>query len=167
MKTIQDFIKLGMDREVPSVWPTPERGIILNLGPGNGNKKVPDSVAVGRPEWEAPARIPYGDGSVAEIHAYHFFEHLTGADAIRVLRDCQRVMMIGGVLNIVTPYYTSQMQYQDLDHKSFWNERTWNTLLSNQYWDDNETRWKLEVHMCFMFALVERNLALFTQLVKR
>jgi hypothetical protein len=85
---------------------------------------------------------------------------------VEMLREFERVLRPGGTANIVTPYYSSQMQAQDLDHESVWCERTWATLFENQYYADYRRGWKLKVQACFIIGIVERNLALFTQLVK-
>ena len=64
--------------------------------------------------------LPFGDGTVAEIYTEHFFEHLDYAsvgdstawsldlpndpsEALSFLRECQRVLIPGGVLDIVVP----------------------------------------------------------------
>ena len=67
--------------------------------------------------------IPYPDGSVAVIHAYHFLEHLE--KPVAMLAECQRVLRPGGVMNIVVPYYTSQMMAHDLTHRHAFCEDTW------------------------------------------
>ena len=74
------------------------------------------TIGLDLPEWNADTDpIPYPDGSIAVIHAYHFLEHLK--DPVKMLADCQRVLRPGGLMNIVVPYYTSQMMAHDLTHK--------------------------------------------------
>jgi SAM-dependent methyltransferase len=167
VKDIQTFFKYGLDRQIPQLL-DPE-GTQLNLGPGD-YKIIPHAIGVGRGkladvDWWAPERLPFAPGSIAQIHAYQFFEHLEYETVIKVLRDCERVLAIGGVLNIVTPYAGSQHDTQALDHKTHWTEETWDWLLNNTYYSDHGI-WLFEVHCCFIMGIVYRNLDLFTQLRK-
>lgn len=66
---------------------------------------------------------------------------------------------------ITTPYPGTGIFRHALDHKTMWTEETWQWLFSNPYYNGSR-RWKLQVHVCFIFGLVERNVCLFTQLVK-
>lgn len=137
-------------------------GISVDLGAGN--TPMCETV-LDYPSWIAPAPMPFKAGSIATIWAHHFFEHLSGADAMLTLREIQRVLKVGGLANIVVPYYSSQMQAQDLDHKSVWCEETWRNLFKNPYYTKGrEEEWKFHLHACFILGLNERNLALFTQL---
>lgn len=224
MRDIQQFVKYGLDRDIPELlWPPTEvindetgeealDGLSLNLGPGNtkvittpfGEMSYPmgpgsqhwfdemamDGVVISIPDklldmerlpayepngeslwraedWRAEDGMPFKDETVAEIHAYQFFEHLDGETAVGLLRECERVLVPRGVLNIVTPYANSQHQFQALDHKSFWTEETWHWLFGEHNYDDHQSQpWKLKVHACFILGVVYRNLDLFTQLVK-
>jgi SAM-dependent methyltransferase len=132
LMTIPDFFRVGMDRILPELQAGPDTGIILNLGCGNarGNKAIPNAIGLQLPEWNAETdRIPFDDETVGTIHAYHFLEHVRRP--IFVLSECQRILKVGGVMNIVVPYYNSSLQAQDLDHKSAWCETTWQTLFAN------------------------------------
>jgi Methyltransferase domain len=167
VKDIQTFVRYGMDREIPQLLDPP--GKQLNLGPGD-RKVIPKTVGLGQGrradfDWTAPDDIPFRNGSVAQIHAYQFFEHLCYEDAIKTLRECERVLRMDGVLNMVTPYAGSQHDTQALDHKTRWTEETWHWLLDNPYYKPDGD-WMLEVHCCFIFGVVYRNLDLFTQLRK-
>lgn len=167
---------MGMDRELPPLAKPPplqDGGAVylhpsLELGGGNDSKHIPTTYKLGRPRWDAAKdhRMPLKAETVGTIHAYHFFEHLTGDTAMRVLMECQRVLIPGGVLNIVVPYYNSSLQHQSLDHRSTWNEGTWQVLFEDAYFEDLKIGWRFRVHLCFIMGIVERNLALFTQLVK-
>jgi SAM-dependent methyltransferase len=157
----------------------------LNLGPGD--KKVIDyklrgdwgtqihkgTVGVGPKtnnltdvEWIYPQDLPFEDESVGAVHAHQFLEHFDGDDAIGILREIERVLVPGGVAFITVPYQGSSHWGQALDHKSTWNEETWNWLFNNEYYDHQGEPWKLKVHACFIMGIVIRNLDLFTQLVK-
>ncbi len=158
----QEFFKLGMNREMNEILDFP-KGKILNIGAGN--KIIQDTVSLDFPEWDADKQqIPFEDNSIAGIHCYHFLEHVKYP--VKVLQEFQRVLTIGGIINIVVPYYASQMQYQDLDHKNSFCEETWKTLFSNNYYDKNKIIWRFSININFICAIKERNLALFTQLIK-
>jgi SAM-dependent methyltransferase len=161
---INEFFKLGMKRDIPELI---EPGKYqLNLG--CGANKLPNCENIDWPDWDAvTSNIPYPSESMDTIWAFHFFEHLTGEDAIRILKECERVLVVGGTLNIVVPHRLGMIAYQDLDHKSFWTEETIRTLVNNPYYEKNrEVAWQLQVHMGVIIGIVERNLALMTQLVK-
>ena len=161
---IQTFFDLGMKRVIPDLLDM-TNGVQLNLGGGNNPIKGTHNLCL--PDWDANIeQIPYNEESVAGIHCYHFLEHLE--DPIRMLHEMQRVMKIGAIANIVVPYYSSLIAAQDLSHKKFFCEETWKTLFNNPHtapyvrWE-----WQLAVHANFIMGIVERNICLFTQLVKR
>lgn len=167
--SIQKLFKWGMDRDIPELLPLNGDGdepfVGFDLG-ASGSKTMFGCTALGLPNWCFPNHdIPAGKGTVDVIHAYHFLEHLNGAEAIALLRNCEHVLKIGGIINICVPYYSSGLQAQDLTHKSVWCETTFQTLFNNSYYDPAGS-WKLRVHAQFIMGIVERNLALFVQLVK-
>lgn len=57
------------------------------------------------------------DNSVDEIWCSHFFEHLTGAERIRFMEECYRIMKDGAKMTIICPYYTSMRAIQDPTHQ--------------------------------------------------
>lgn len=171
---IQEFFKFGMDRDIPPLRQGPKGMPTLEFGPGSEKKGIVTDYKLDLPEWDAGVdEIPlpgnlndkWGQIMWGEMHAYHFMEHLDGESAIFFLRNVQQSLHPLGVLNLVIPYYNSSMQHQALDHKSTWNEGTWPWLFGDQYNDEHTKEWRLKVHCCFIMGIVERNLALFTQLV--
>ena len=159
---IHNLFKLGMDREIPLLLPMPA-GMHLNVG--CGEKKIPNTIGLDLPERDADSDdIPWGDSMVTGIHAYHFLEHVK--DPVKMLLEFQRVLLPGGVVNIVVPYYTSQMAAQDLDHKSVWTEETWRVLFDNPYYNKNKVEWQFTVGVNIIIGVVERNMCLMTQLIK-
>lgn len=168
----QEWFKVGMKRDIPAFIEPGAKQLTV------GGHEVTDD-RLYRPHWDAmtcdflrdlmwPGRTisPIISGETIDtIWSNHFLEHLTGERAVFMLREFERVLKVGGTANIVTPYYNSQMQAHDPDHKSAWNEGSWNTLFRQTYYGDHG-QWSLRVHACFIVGVVERNLALFTQLVK-
>lgn len=164
---IQELFELSMKRSIPELVETSSPdGLVLNLGAGFSPIVGADNLD--RPNWIAERDLlcVYEDESVDLIHAYHFFEHLEGESVIALLRDCQRVLVKGGTLNIVVPYYRSSMQGQDLTHKSKFNETTWATLFANNYYNPSSHNWALKAEFNIIIGIVERNLCLMTQLIK-
>jgi len=159
---IQEFFRLGMDRELPTLLDFPE-GVVLNVGAGN--KHIPGAVSLDLPDWDANVQpLPYVSDSVAGIHAYNFLEHVERP--IDVLAEFQRVLKVDGVLNVVVPHYRCQGAYHDITHQSWWSEDTWKTLFWNRYFKTSRYEWRWRLHANFIIGLNENNLALCTQLVK-
>jgi SAM-dependent methyltransferase len=166
--TIESIFSLGMKRTIPPTLQPPLDAKVPRLEFGGGRVPLPGAMSLDFPAWDASKdSIPLEDGSVGAIFAFHFFEHLTGAEAIRLLREVERVLVPGGVLTVVIPHRLSDMAFQDLDHKSFWTEDSWKHLLSNAYYDKNrEVPWRLRHHSSIIIGIVARNLALMSQLEK-
>lgn len=162
--TIQELFLLGMKREVQQL--IEPQGTILEFGPGAS--PVPGAMGLEYPKWNGEMdAIPWPDESVDGIYAFHFFEHLPGTSVIRLLREVERVLRPGGILTAVVPYYRSQFAFQDFDHKSIWTEENWKILFGTPYYSKNrETPWRLRVHFNLIIGIVERNLALMSQLIK-
>jgi len=163
MQSIQDLFKIGMSRDIPQLL-NMNGGFQINVGVGT-YKILHNAESIDYPEWDARTdHLPYESSSVDVIHCYHFLEHM--ADPVRVLLEFQRVLKVGGYVNIVVPYYNSHLQAKCLDHKSMFNESTWDNLFNQYSYDNGSGEWRLEVHTTFIMGVEEKNLALLTQLVK-
>lgn len=165
---MQDMFLWGMSRGVDPIDLFPD-GPVLNLGAGR--KQLPFSaVNLDLPQWDARKdRIPYGDGAVAGVVAFHFLEHLDGDTVSKVLWEVQRVLKTGGSMLIAVPYYNSQVQAQNLDHKSVYCEETWKNLFEDPTYQRDVEWWgkgRLEVGFNLICGIVERNMCLLTQLVR-
>lgn len=161
---IERLFNMAMKRYIGDmIQPT---GLVLNLGAGNS--PIPDTISLDLPEWDAMKDdIPWGDGVIDGIYAFHFFEHLPGDRAIYILRECQRVLKPEGLLTIAVPHSRGEMAFQDLDHKSFYTLETWRTLFNNPYYDKNrEVPWEFAIRFNMLAAVVERNTVILTQLEK-
>jgi len=190
---IQQFFELGMKRSVNELLDFPE-GHIANLG--CGKHVLDGAINLDWPEWEAERyeiqlpreiimpehpmcqsdaltgtgglfrkqliRCP--DGFLAGIHAYHFLEHLH--DPRRMLREMQRCLKIGGVLNICVPHYWGSMAHHDLDHKHNFALDTWSNTFSAPWYDKDRNGWQFKIHFNMLMAITERNSAILCQLVK-
>lgn len=160
---IHELFELGFKRELPKVKGAP-MGIRINIGAGK--QVIPGVENLDYPEWDAEKDfLPYKDNSVSTIHAYHILEHIS--NIIPLLRECQRVLKSGGVMNIVVPYYNSQLMAEDLDHKTSFTEETWDTLFKNDYYFKDKEGWRFVTGVNLICGLKERNLCLMTQLIKR
>jgi hypothetical protein len=162
----QELFRLGMKRLVPNLLAFPGRAI--NVGSSKGDRWPNfEAEPLGRPDWVFPIdNLPYDDHSIATIHCYHFLEHLTGDDAIRFLREAERVMIPNGsVLNFCMPYYSSNLQAECLDHRSSWNENSFRNLFNNSGYD-LAGKWDLRCHFIMIAGLVERNLCVIGQLAR-
>jgi len=107
--------------------------IKLDLGCGK-NKKGADWIGVDVIDFEGvdkvfnigKAKWPYKDGSVDEVHASHFVEHLLPAERIHFVNELQRVLkfpeynnagaMVKGFCTMIVPHWASQRAYGDLTH---------------------------------------------------
>ncbi len=168
MRTIEDMFQMGMDRNIPDLISHNGKGIVrLNLGAGNKTLPI-EAINLDLPEWDANKNpIPAANASVHEVYAFHFLEHLL--NPIAMLKEIERVLMPGGVVNILVSYHKSQMAYHDLNHQSHnFCEETWRTLFSTPYYDTDckGEPWRFAIGTNIIIGVSERNLALMTQLVK-
>jgi SAM-dependent methyltransferase len=168
-KTLREFFKVGMDRDINSVYYKPEwdvgdDAVILNLGAGM-MKVLENNRVLDWPSWDAESNpIPFKANSVDVINCHHFLEHIQ--NVIPLIADMSRVLKSDGVINITVPYYKSNMAHQDLDHKHTFTETTFKNLLENDYYKKHDTG-GLKVNISIIIGVAERNLAVLIQLVKR
>jgi SAM-dependent methyltransferase len=164
-ENVLQFLRLGAFRpEIPD-WEQDIPGLTLNIGAGK--KLIEDTAVLDLPKWDADEDpIPYNDESVSNIYMIHILEHVKYP--IALLRECQRVLIPGGHLNIIVPYWRTELAHNDLDHKTFWTEDSLARVLGNPYYDkSNLSDWKMEIGLNIIAGIAERNLMLLTQLIKR
>ena len=114
--TIQWLFEMGMKREIPELIPVSTPAVNL----GAGAHTIPYTMNLDFPDWNGEEdSIPVDDASIGTVYAFHFLEHLPGESVISVLREIERVLRPGGTALIVAPHWTSQLAFQDLDHKCF------------------------------------------------
>jgi hypothetical protein len=61
--------------------------------------------------------LPYKAGSVDEVHASHFLEHLTATQRCFLMNDLYRVMKPGAKATIIVPHWASSRAYGDPTHQ--------------------------------------------------
>lgn len=169
----EDLFLTGLDRVLPNLIDDPG-GISVGLGEGGASVKSSGSSAgnhypLGLPSWCWPRDpIPFGDGSVSIVHCYHFIEHVSGEDAIKLLMEVQRVLKVDGVFQYCIPLANTELANQDLTHKSYWTESSFRNLMNNEWYDPSGClfEWKLRRHYQVIAGIVGRNLVLLGQLVR-
>jgi hypothetical protein len=173
---VWDFVDVALLRERRD-WIWHPNGPKVQLGAGR--KHLLDYDNLDYPDWDAHAPeesprwlIPRDDNSVTTIAIQFTLDHLYPWAVARTLQECQRVLQVGGVINIVVPHYSSQLAAECLFHHSRFGIDTWRNLFSERQYshqaDDNRHNkpWALAINVNFIYGVTERNLCLFTQLVK-
>lgn len=87
---------------------TAARPVSLHLGSGHLPKEdwVNVDLVLGGPvdvAWNLRRTLPFADGSVRAIFHEHLLEHLDLSSALRLARECHRVLEPGGILRIGVP----------------------------------------------------------------
>lgn len=117
----------------PTKYNAPKAPIRIDIGCGKNKREgfigvdvldfegVDIAMDAGKEKW------PWKDGSVDEIHASHFVEHLEPEERIHFINEVHRVLkmpeynsagvIISGFATIITPHWASQRAYGDLTHK--------------------------------------------------
>lgn len=54
--------------------------------------------------------LPFRSASVDYIYSSHFIEHLDGAELLRHLQECRRLLVPGGVLRLCVPDFAASMR---------------------------------------------------------
>lgn len=163
--TISNLFKIGMARDINEPLTSKDVNTLeVNLGAGT-YKVLIGSESLDYPECDFEKDVlPYEDESIDVLHCYHVLEHLKNPK--HLLKECERVLKVGGYMNIVVPYYSSSLQASCLDHHSFFNERTWNNTFNSYSYDNGTDDWKFNVHLNIIIGIEENNLCLMAQLVK-
>ncbi|PNX53275.1 MAG: hypothetical protein BV458_05340 [Thermoplasmata archaeon M9B2D] len=103
--------------------------MILDLG--CGEKKVEGSIGVDNVALPGVDVVhdlsifpyPFKDESADVIYLNNIIEHLP--DTIKVMEEMYRILKPGGLLHIETVYWNHKDSISDPQHKSFFNETTW------------------------------------------
>ncbi len=123
------------------VQPVPPSGDGLRLDLGCGTRKKEGFLGVDAHAFDGvdvvldlrDAVWPWQDGSVHEVHARHFLEHLTGRQRIGFFNELYRVMAVGATALIITPHWSHECAYGDPTHE--WPPVTnWTYNYLNRAW---------------------------------
>lgn len=97
---------------------------LLKLDLGCGPRKQPGFHGVDIRQIEGVDTVldlrkpwPWKDGTVDEVYASHFVEHLTGEQRIHFFNELYRVMKIGAKATIITPHWSNACAYGDPTHQ--------------------------------------------------
>lgn len=77
--------------------------------------------------------LPFADGTFDHVLADNILEHFDSDDFVFVLNEIDRVLKVGGTVEIIVPHAFSQGAYQDPTHKLFIVPRScfyWNQEMS-------------------------------------
>lgn len=75
---------------------------------------------------------PWENESVEEIHCSHYVEHVP--DLLKFMDEAARILIPGGKMTVIAPYYTSMRATQDPTHVRSISEATF--LYFNKGWRD-------------------------------
>lgn len=101
----------------------PEPVVVCRLDLGCGRNKVEGFTGVDLYAPDADVKLdltkfpwPWKDGSVDEIHASHFIEHLDQKVRWRFFEECWRIMKPEAQMKIVVPNWKSERAFGDQTH---------------------------------------------------
>lgn len=66
-------------------------------------------------------RMPFPDGSIDSIISHHCLEHI-GEGFVRLMDECHRILIPGGVFRIIVPLFPSRTAVEDPDHRRWFME---------------------------------------------
>jgi hypothetical protein len=82
-------------------------------------------------------RLPFDDGTVEEVHASHFVEHLDAKERCHLFNELHRVMAVGAKMTMIVPHWGSSRAYGDPTHKWPPIGEFWFYYLSKAWRDGN------------------------------
>lgn len=83
--------------------------------------------------------------SVDEVHAFHFFEHIP--DVPLLLRELQRILKKGGLIEIVVPHFSNAYFYSDYTHKSFFGLYSFSYLVRDNIFKRRVPRYEQQIEL--------------------
>lgn len=116
----------------------------LHLGCGSNLMPGWVNVDMGIPgafDWDLLQPIPAPDGTFRFIYSEHFIEHVTLQQAIAHLRDCRRLLAIGGVLRMSTPNLRHLARCYLADDITAWTEQGWSPKTPAQFLNEGLRLW--------------------------
>lgn len=96
----------------------------LKLNLGSGPNKMEGFISVDSISFpgvdvvtDLTKKFPWGDNTVEEIHASHVIEHFEAMERVHFVNEMYRVLIPGGKVNLIAPYWASCRAYGDPTHK--------------------------------------------------
>jgi hypothetical protein len=179
---VWDYLDMALVRPRPSFVISPSMRLSVQLGAGRKKIDAPGWSNLDYPEWDAESwkigefnnwRLPFGDGDVEEVVSFHTLDHLTPESVVRTLAEIQRVLCRGGTFTNVVPHGDSQLAKECIMHKSRFMIDTFRNIFSERQYDhradmgEAPVPWAFDINVNFIYGITERNMVLFTQLVRR
>lgn len=165
----RDFFYLAFKRDFPNII-KPIGTNIINFGCGNspieGAINYDIDSCGGKAILLDMNEYPYDieSDSADCIHCYHALEHVDFP--LKTLQEFGRIIKPQAPINIVVPYWKSQMAYSSLDHKSFWSEETIKKHYYNNYYNSIINNYGIKENFSLICGLEERATVVFIQLYK-
>ncbi len=111
--------------------------VILDLGCGP-LKKNPSWIGIDMLDSEGVDIVgdiyevirAFPDDSVDEVHSFHFFEHIP--DVPGLLKELERVIKKGGIIEVVVPHFSNAYFYSDYTHKTFFGLYSFSYLVKDE-----------------------------------
>src|SRR5580704_15184485 len=74
--------------------------------------------------------LPFADASVDEILCEDVLEHINYPP---LLKECHRILVVGGRLRIEVPHFTSSNNFVDPTHRNMFSIKTFNFFCNNTF----------------------------------
>jgi len=85
--------------------------------------------------------LPKTDASVQYIYSEHFIEHIGRDDGERLMRECRRVLVEGGVLRISTPDLRFIVREYEAGRLDEWADMDWHPVSSCRLLNESMRLW--------------------------
>ncbi len=118
--------RLGVDR-----FPAPGVGLVMDLDmlypsmepEENDPEKLAHLIPI-------QGRMPFPSDSIESIISHHCLEHI-GDGLIRLMDECHRVLVPGGIFRIIVPLFPSRTAVEDPDHRQLFMEGSFDVFCTN------------------------------------
>lgn len=110
-----------------------------NLLPGWANVDLETAAGVIQHDLTEPFPLP--TGTVQFIYSEHFIEHITRAQALALLRECQRVLAPGGVIRLSTPNLRKLLDEYSARRTAEWSDVDWHPSTPCQMVNEGMRLW--------------------------
>lgn len=94
---------------------------------------------------------PFEAGSVEEVYSSHFLEHVPGSLRFKFFDELHRILIVGGKVSIIVPYWSSCRAIQDPTHQ--WPPISESSFAYyNKKWREDNKLDHYDVHCDFDFV---------------